>query len=367
MRKLATIQRIVNLEPIEGADKIEKATVLGWSLVVKKGEFSIGEPCIYVEIDSILPDRPEFDFMRERKFRVKTIKLRQQVSQGICFPLSILPKEHRDIAIDDDVTDILGIKKYDPQAEMENKMIEQRAQVYKNRFDKFLKRYSWYRRLMFRPDRLPFPQFISKTDEERVQNIPWILEKEKETVFQLTEKLDGQSATYFLIKNPKQWQFWQPYLFGVCSRNFQLLKKDNSSYWRVAKTLNLRQKMIKFHKLMNQDIVIQGEILGSKIQGNKYKVSGYEFYIFNAITGGNILNEHTLHTLSTYWGIKHVPYIDFMDGFHLKETVQEVVEQSKGNSLLNKETMREGIIVRNYEKGISFKVINPDFLLLHNE
>src|SRR5512133_1532260 len=91
-RKLASIQKIVSLTPIEGADKIEVATVLGWNVVVKKGDFKVGDACVYIEIDSILPDRPEFEFLRERKFRIKTIRLKGQVSQGICFPLSILPR-----------------------------------------------------------------------------------------------------------------------------------------------------------------------------------------------------------------------------------------------------------------------------------
>lgn len=90
MRKLASIQRIISLSAIEGADKIEKAVVLGWNVVVKKGDFKVGDLCVYCEIDSILPDKPEFEFLRDRKFRIKTIKLKNQCSQGICFPLSIL-------------------------------------------------------------------------------------------------------------------------------------------------------------------------------------------------------------------------------------------------------------------------------------
>lgn len=120
-RKLASIQRIVSLSPIEGADKIEKCVVLGFELVVaKKDNFKAGDLCVYCEVDSILPDKPEFEFLRERKFRIKTIKLKQQVSQGICFPLSILPQAaFHDIKWKEgaDVTEILEITKYDPQGE----------------------------------------------------------------------------------------------------------------------------------------------------------------------------------------------------------------------------------------------------------
>ena len=113
MRKLASIQKIVSLEPIKDADKIEKATVLGWELVVaKKDNFKVGDLVVYCEVDSILPDKPEFEFLRERKFRIKTIKLRGQVSQGICFPLSILPKAKYNEG--EDVTEVFGARKYDP-------------------------------------------------------------------------------------------------------------------------------------------------------------------------------------------------------------------------------------------------------------
>ena len=113
MRKLASVQRIKALEPITGADAIERATVLGWQLVVKKGEFKIGELCVYCEVDCLMPDDPKFEFLRPRGMRIKTVRLRGQISQGICFPLSILP-EGFDIQEDTDCTKQLGITKYEP-------------------------------------------------------------------------------------------------------------------------------------------------------------------------------------------------------------------------------------------------------------
>jgi len=139
MRKLASIQRIKNLEPIAGADAIEKATVLGWQLVVKKGEFAIGDLCVYCEIDSRLPDRPEFEFLKARGMRIRTVRLRGQISQGICFPLSILPV-YTDVQEDTDVTELLDITKYEPP------IPAQLAGVAKGLF----------------------PSFIPKTDETRV-------------------------------------------------------------------------------------------------------------------------------------------------------------------------------------------------------
>ena len=140
-RKLASIQRITAIDPIPEADKIVCATILGWKVVVLKNQFKVGEFCIYIEIDSILPEKPEFEFMRERKFRVKTIKLRGQVSQGICFPLSILPSGHPFIEEGSDVTEVLAIKKYDPQADFAKKETERLANIHSNRMNKFLGRY----------------------------------------------------------------------------------------------------------------------------------------------------------------------------------------------------------------------------------
>lgn len=234
MRKLATIQKIVELNPIPKADAIECAKVLGWEIVVKKGEFKIGDSVVYIEIDSIVPDKPEFEFLRDRKFRVKTIKLRGQISQGICFPLNILPQgKYKE---GDDVTDILKISKYDKQAEEEQKLNEEKLKYTNNRIHRFFGKYPWYRKLFFKPKKGGFPKFIKKTDEDRIQLFPHICENEKDTIFISSEKIDGQSGTWFLIKNPKKWyQFGDKYTFGVCSRNLHLSKPNNSSYWTIAK------------------------------------------------------------------------------------------------------------------------------------
>src|SRR5271157_945626 len=122
MRQLAYIETIKNLRPIEGADKIETAIILGWEVVVKRGEFSIGDKVVYCEIDSILPDLPPFEFLRAKKFRIRTIKLKSQISQGIAFPLSVINEvtpsfDITKLNVGDDVTELLQITKYDPEAE----------------------------------------------------------------------------------------------------------------------------------------------------------------------------------------------------------------------------------------------------------
>ena len=363
MRKLASIQKVLEVNPIPKADAIEVIKVLGWEIVVKKGEFQVGDNVVYIEIDSIVPDKPEFEFLRDRKFRVRTIKLRGQVSQGICFPLNILPKGNYKEG--DDVTEVIGIKKYDPQGDAERKLAEQKIETSNNKIHKFFSKYPWYRKLFFKPKKNGFPSFIKKTDEDRIQLFPRICENEKDTTFTITEKLDGQSGTYFLVKNPKRWyQFGKnTYTFGVCSRNLHLPKEDNSSYWTIARQFNIKNVL---EKLIgdNQFIVLQGEIIGDKIQGNKYKINGYDFYAFNLIYPSIQLSSVWASDQLKDFGIKFVPILSV--DFKLKDTIKECVQYAKGKSILLP-VLREGVVVRNYDKGISFKIINPDFLLKNEE
>ncbi|MBP6640991.1 MAG: RNA ligase (ATP), partial [Bacteroidia bacterium] len=229
MRTLASIQRIKDLAPIPGADAIEKATVLGWQLVVKKGEFQIGDLAVYCEIDSLLPDRPEFEFLKARGMRIRTIRLRGEISQGICFPLSVLPAG-TEIAEGADVTDILEITKYEPP------IPASLAGVMKG----------------------GFPSFIPKTDETRVQVLQELLDKFTGTLCYVTEKLDGSSVTYYLKDDE----------FGVCSRNLELLESDENSLWKVARMLKVEEKL----RALGGNHALQGEIVGEGIQGNLYKL-----------------------------------------------------------------------------------------------
>lgn len=367
-RKLASIQTIVSIAPIEGADKILKATVLGWELVIAKADnFKVGDLVCYCEVDSILPDKPEFEFLRDRKFRIKTIKLKGQVSQGICFPLSILPKGNYKEG--DDVTNLIGVRKYDPQAEFERKESDRLAAIDKNRLTKFFKKFAWYRRLFFKAKRIPFPAFIKKTDEDRIQLFPDYYERWADLTFDVTEKVDGQSATYFMIPNKKIFPWDKKWKFGVCSRNFQLLKPDSSSYWTLAKELEIEEKMKCWCDTFNKGLIVQGEAVGVGIQGNKYKLNNVELFVFNVAHYDKgkrtYFNQSEQEEFCLFSKLYTVPWLTSQ--FKLKPTIPEMVEYAKGYSLLNREIPREGIVVRNYANNVSFKVINTDFLLKYGE
>lgn len=367
MRKLASIQKIESIRPIEGADKIVCARILGWECVVKKDEFKVGESIIYIEVDSKLPESEVFEFMRERKFRVKTIKLRGQISQGLVVPITFLPEKYRNEPIGTDVTDILGIVKHDPQREKELKLLAEEKARQQTKLSRFFSKYTWYRRLFKKPVRETFPSFIHKTDETRIQNIPALVDKEQGTEFIMTEKLDGQSGTYFLVRKGRSIFGMPKYVFGVCSRNFLLTKEDNSSYWTIARNFKMKE-VLKELIGKNEFVVIQGEILGTGIQGNKYNVTGYDFYAFNLIYPNEKVDSCSARDILKEKNIKFVPILD--EKFVLNKNIQEMVELSKGKTILDvkpNKPIREGLVLRNYKKDISFKVISPEFLLKNDE
>jgi RNA ligase (TIGR02306 family) len=326
MRKLASIQKIKNIEPIAGADAIEKATVLGWQLVVKKGEFAVGDLCVYCEIDSLLPDRPEFEFLKARGMRIRTVRLRGQISQGICFPLSILP-QGTDIEEDTDVTDVLEIIKYEPP------IPASLAGVAKGLF----------------------PSFIPKTDETRVQVLQDVLDKYKNELCYVTEKLDGSSVTYYLKDGE----------FGVCSRNLELIETSENSLWKVARALKIEEKL----KSLNENFALQAEIIGEGIQGNLYKLKGQMVRFFNVfdIDKYHFLDMQDFVDTMAKLELETVPVLE--TDFALTNDINALVEKSKARSVLNAEVWREGIVIRPITEKrdamgrVSFKAINPEFLL----
>lgn len=360
MRQLATIREVTALRPIKGADRIEVAQIDGWECVVKKGEFKVGEPVVYIEVDSIVPERPEFEFLRDRKFRVRTIKLRGQISQGLVLPLSVLPK-NTPCKIGSDVTEILGIKKYDPQAQQEAQLLAS-SKKRKNPLEKFLMRFKWYRTIVSKKTgKSAFPDWIAKTDEQRIQNMPMTFEGERDrkTRFSVTEKVDGQSATYYLKRVSKF-----RYEFGVCSRNIHLTKPDISSYWIVAEKYHI-ETVLKQLIGKSDYVVLQGEICGPSIQGNKYGFDSYKFFAFNLIFPGYKCSTSEIEKYVSSFGIKTVPIVELDKT--LPETIADVVEYSKGESVLKKGQRREGVVMRSLHCETSFKVINPNFLLAEGD
>jgi len=333
-RNLASIRKITNITPIDGADKIELTTIDSWKVVVAKdANHKSGDMVIYCEIDSFLPIKEEFEFLRKSSykkmsdgtegFRLKTIKLRGQVSQGLILPMSVVEYTNVQFEVGMDVTNLLGITKYEPPipAELAGKV-------------KGL-----------------FPSFLRKTDEERVQNLTKEYEQYKSLgrKFYVTEKLDGSSATFYFRDG----------VFGVCSRNLELLETEGNTFWKVARELKLEEWL----GTLENNVCLQGELVGESVQGNPYKIKGQTVRFFN---GFNIDTQENIPFLEFVelvqkMGLNTVPILDY--DFTLPETVEGMLEYSDKKSELNSNFDREGIVVRSYDRTISFKVISNKFLL----
>ena len=334
MRKLASIQRIKALEPIENADAIEIARVLGWQLIVKKGEFLPGDLAVYCEIDSLMPEKPEFEFLKPRGMRIRTIRLRGQISQGICFPLSILPDGFA-VEEDSDCTEALSVTLYEPP------MPACLAGIAKGKF----------------------PSFIPKTDETRVQVLQKLLDKYKGEKCYVTEQLDGSSTTYFIHKGE----------FGVCSRNLELLETEENSYWSVARQMDIENKL----RSLNKDLAIQGELIGEGIQDNKLKIRGQTIRFFNAFDIGRFeyLPFQQFTDTMEQLQLPTVPIVS--TDYELENEVDAIIRMATIKSKVRPEVWAEGVVIRplsekldlllsneNFNNGrVSFKAINPEFLL----
>lgn len=359
MRKLASIKTIADLRPIPGKDRIELATVDGWTVIVKKGDFEVGGTCVYVEIDSVLPDRPEFEFLRDKGFRIKTMKMAGCISQGICFPLSILPEGH--YFPEQDVTDILGVTKWEPKDATD---VAEEKKASKRKYPKWLMRNKWFRALVRKFDghreARGFPDFIPKTDETRIQNAPFYLEVPRTWV--VTEKIDGQSGTFAVVRRKKL--FRTVYEYIVCSRNVQLWKKDSSSYWAVSDKYNIEENLRDFLILHDLDwVAIQGECVAPKVQGNKYKVQEPDLYVFNVLTPTGRLGSVEAREIVERLGMKFVPILCLTA---LPSTVPEMLEYAHGQSVIG-DTIREGLVCRSVDGKQSFKAVDPFFLIKYNE
>jgi len=357
MRQLATIQKIISIRPIEGADKIEVAQVLGWEVVVKKGEFNVGDLVCYMETDSIVPQIPMFEFLEERKYRVRIIKLRGQISQGLIIPIQSLRDSGFKIVAKEgvDITDILGIKKYDPQLVEEQTAFNTNHK--KSKLFKFFFKFKVFRTIYFKffeDKEKGFPSFIRKTDETRIQSIPSIIWNNQNRVFYLTEKLDGMSSSFWFNKGK----------FGFASRNINLSNSKDNAYFNIAKKYNIDFILKEYSKKHKMNIAIQGEIIGPKIQGNPYELKENEFYIFNVfnIDKNEYFQYNEIIRFIDETGLKLVPIIDTKK--FIFSDVNSVVKESYGKSVLNTLKDREGLVFRSIDLPFtSFKVINPEFLL----
>lgn len=389
MRNLASIQKIIGVRPIPGADMIEAVDVLGWTVVVKKGEFQVGDLCVYYEIDSFLnANDPRYATFEDRfinwdgkrGMRLKTIKLRKQISQGLVLKLDQFP-EIKNPKEGDDVTELLNIEKWESLGDRNGNGGGMGAKT---------------------AGATAFPSFIRKTDQERVQNYINELPKHKDETFEVTIKLDGSSMTVFRIDNTSplfdnavkdiekrkvrnksaigkliyKFRKWiglektPTYLDGVCSRNIQLDPDGINHFSSFVQAHSILEKL----GALGKNIAIQGELIGPSIQENYEKVQDFEYYIYDVFNIDEYKYElpAVSRSIADKLGLKYVPvlfenaslseYADKDNPEDYRKMADNILAFAEGPGM-NQGVKREGVVFKSNSTEFSFKAISNSYLL----
>ena len=385
-RALAYTVLVDEIREIPGYDRVEHARVGGWWIIVAKADnIKPGDMCVYFEVDSKVPATDErFAFLEKRNYKVKTLKMCKVFSQGLLMPIALFPEIDTPFVYAD-VTDLLGIK-YAVDEDNERKaakvnkdkkyqsMAARHAKLFKKPFFRWMMRREWGRKLLFlifgkkkdSPRGWPthFP-FIHKTDEERVENLPWVLGYERPLI--VTEKLDGTSSTYILERKGKN-----KYEFYVLSRNVrqadenQACYHDHNIYWDMAFKYNIETKLREYmekYPLLTY-VCVQGESVGS-VQGNPLKLAEDDFYVFNFIDSLNGRWASTAaREIIEEMGMQFVPILD--NEFMMPTDMEEFKQMATAPSVVNPNVMREGIVLRDPTNDFSFKNVSREYILKHD-
>lgn len=406
IRELAYVVKIDNITAIPGYDRVELAHVGGWTIVVGKGEFQIGDPAIYFEIDSKLPEVEPFtnmEFLAKKHYKIKTQKMCKSLSQGLLMSAAnfgwtairgegpyihtsapgILDNNKTFHFFDDEsrfLTKQLNVTYAAPDdnvrkaapADKYKKMAQRHGKLFSKQPFRWLMRRDWGKKVLFlffgraRDKKNSWPAWVVKTDEERVQNMPWILNDKEPWI--ATEKIDGTSTT-FTMKRHKG-IFGTQYEFFVCSRNVVFDKPDKKCFYETNVYTEMAEK---YHmedvlkRLLNEVftdaewITIQGETFGAGVQKRDYSLEGHDFRAFNLIVSnkGRIGSVEAEKIVNSY-GIKWVPILETF--FILPDTVDELLTIATGKSVIDGKS-REGIVFRSPDGVKSFKAVSNDFLL----
>lgn len=399
-RELAYVVIVDGIEPIPGYDRVEHALIGGWRVIVQKDQFHVGEPAVYFEIDSRVPaDRECFAFLEKRHYKVKTLKMCKTISQGLLMHPSdfgwttdsnisisgaIIDDEGNIHYANDEsrfLTKQLGVTYADEEdnqrkaapVDKYKKMAGRHPKIFKKPFVRWLMKYSWGRKLMFfffgkkKDKKGGWPSWVQKTDEERVQNMPWILNDEGDWI--ATEKIDGTSTTFTM----KRGKFGKK-SFYVCSRNvcFDTIEKpcyyDTNVYWEMAKKYKLFEVLSDMlDKNPNEEwITIQGETYGATVQKRDYSIEDRDLAVFNLIysSKGRVGTMEMIDTLSHY-NVPCVPIVEEQMKINQFENVDAILNYAEGNSQIDGKP-REGIVFRSIDGTKSFKAVSNTFLLKYH-
>jgi len=334
MRKLASVQVVEEVAPIDGADMIEKIRIKGWWVVSKKDQFKVGDLCIYYEIDSLLPDLPQYSFLSKGNklkktilddgvivegWRLKTVRLKGQISQGLALPLSDFPFIPTTM-VGTDISADLQIYKFDPPLPV---CLSEEAKGV-------------------------FPGYVPKTDEDRIQGMPEMLEKYRGQRFYRTSKIDGTSCT--VLKYDHE--------LNVCGRKLNYIETPKNTMWCLANKYKLKEKL-------PNGFAIQSECAGEGIEKNRHVLKGtdlYIYYVFDIEKNQYLKLDDMLHFVKEL-GMKTVPVIE--DNFILNHTMDEILALANAPCPFNPSVPQEGTVFRLYDSTmkISFKAISNEYLL----
>lgn len=394
-RELAYVVKIDGISPIAGADRVELAHVGGWRIMVKKGQFQVGDYAIYFEIDSKVPEKEPFMFLESKHFKVKTQKYFKGtvISQGLLMALddfilnSEVPSWVQSLKFQiskgadiehEGVTEVIGVtyaveednKRKAASVDKYKKMAQRRPNIFKKPWAKWMMRREWGRKVMFalfgkkKDKKNGWPSWVSKTDEERVQNMTWILEDKSEWI--ATEKIDGTSTTATYRKTGRK-----KHEFYICSRNVVFDKPDKGCYYEtnvyteMAEKYHFEDVLAALVEKYNLEwATLQGETYGAGIQKREYGLKEHDFVGFNLIfSDRGRLNSVEAKEILTEYGIPWVPIVD--EHFVLPDTVEELLAIATDKSIIDG-GMREGLVFRSQDGTRSFKAVSNEFLLKYH-
>lgn len=388
-RALAYIVNVDDVTPINGADNIELARVGGWRVIVNKQQFKPGDAAVFFEIDSLIPETEWSEFLRPKKFRIKTYKLNKfhVISQGLLMPMEILPKDKK-FDVGDDVTKVLGVTYYvkednyrksskeNPNAKY-NRMAARHPKLAKKKWFKWFMRRAWGRKLLYvflgsskKDETKKFPSWIKKTDEDRIENCLWMFESKEP--FVCTEKIDGTSTTVFLDTTTRKPDF------GVCSRNVRQMDESQESYhtdkdagvgnvyWEMVFKYNMKDALTDIAKKYGvKRVVLQGETYGEAVQSNPLHLKERRFAAFNLVFDGERLGSIEAKKILNEYDIPFVPIID--ENYHMPDDFEELKLQADGKSVINPKHRREGFVYRSLDGKQSCKNVSRLYLLSKKE
>lgn len=387
-RELAYVVKIDNIIPIDGADRVEQAVVGGWHIMVRKGQFKIGDKAVYFEIDSKVPEREPYMFLADKHFKIKTQKYFKGtvISQGLLMAFedfgwaedkyevgTFLTKELEVIySVEEDNKRKSNITKYD-------KMYQRHLGLFKK--SKFLRKMfksNLGKKILFiflgkKRDTRNWPSWVVKTDEERVQNMPFLFPGNPDKKWIVTEKIDGTSTTFTMKGRGRKQEFY------ICSRNvnFDKPEKAENCFYETNVYIEMAEKYNMESVLKNilenhpefEFVTIQGETYGANIQKRDYGLTGHDFMAFNLIFGykdGRVERLNPIDMTSILVNTYNIPCVPVLETIILPETMDEMIAYANGKSLVDG-GMREGVVLRTLDGVESFKSVSNDFLIKYHQ